>query len=179
MPWSGLNMNRPLHCAAEKLSVPTQRKHCRTFGYSWCSLTSTSQTPIPLILRGCPAPYSCMPRRSWCQGSPVPIHAKQSRDETRASYKQVYLHFDWSTDSRYRFLLHNSTRASAKYAFFLIHVQKNPKTNKRKDKECGSIYSQLVRLSLQSTHLHSPSPVMPTLWSASLVSNGCIVSEER
>lgn len=64
--------------------------------------------------------------------SPAPIHAEQCRDETHTSYKQVYLHFDWSTDSRYRFLLHNSTIASAKYAFFffLIHVQKK-RTNKK------------------------------------------------
>lgn len=40
--------------------------------------------------------------------------------------------------------------------------------NKGKDKECGSIYSQLVRLSLPSTHLHSPSPITLTLQSASL-----------
>lgn len=104
------------------------------FGYSWHSLTCTLQTLLPLILRGCPAPYSCVLRSRRCQGSPAPIHAKQSRDETRASYKQVYLHFDWSTDSRYRFLLHNSTRASAKYAFYLFiySCKKNPKNQQMK-----------------------------------------------
>lgn len=67
-------------------------------------------------------------------GFPAPIHAEQCRDETHTSYKRVYLHFDWSTDSRYRFLLHNSTIASAKYAFFffLIHVQKNEQTKRQK-----------------------------------------------
>ena len=60
---------------------------------------------------------------------------------------------------------------------FFIHVQKNPNPNWREDKECGSIYSQLVCLSLQSTHL--PSPIMPISWSTLPVSNGCIVSEER
>ena len=75
-----------------------------------------------------------MLRRSRCRGFPAPIHAKQSRDETRASYKQVYLHVDWSTDSRYRFLLHNSTRASAKYAFFLIMYKKTQKPTNEKTK---------------------------------------------
>lgn len=111
-------------------------------------------------------------------GFPAPIHAEQCRDETHTSYKQVYLHFDWSTDSRYRFLLHNSTIASAKYAFFFFNSC-TKKTNKQKDKKCGSIYSQLVRLSLQSIHLHSPSPITPTSGSASPISNGCIVSEQR
>lgn len=91
-------------CCGDMKSIPTQKNCCRTFGYSWRSLTSTLQTPLPLM-------GSCV------------HHTKKSRDKTHASYKQVYLHFDWSTDSRYRFLLHNSTRASAKYAFF-IHVQK-------------------------------------------------------
>lgn len=95
-------------------SIPTQKNCCRTFGYSWRSLTSTLQTPLPLM-------GSCV------------HHTKKSRDKTHASYKQVYLHFDWSTDSRYRFLLHNSTRASAKYAFF-IHVQKNQKPTNKKTK---------------------------------------------
>lgn len=63
--------------------------------------------------------------------------------------------------------------------FLFIHVQKNPKTNKGKDEECGSIYSQLVRLSLSSTHLHSPLPIMPALWPALPASNSCTVSEER
>lgn len=59
-----------------------------------------------------------------------------------------------------------------------IHVQKTPKTNKGKDKECGSIYSQLVSLSLPSTHLHTPLPIMPALWPALPASNSRIVSEE-
>lgn len=120
-------------CCREIKLVPRWRKRCRTLGYGWCSLTSSLQTLTPLILRGCPAPHSCAPRRSRCWGSPAPTHAKKSRDETRASYKQVYLHFDWSTDSRYRFLLHNSTRASAKYAFFFFYsCTKKPKNQQTK-----------------------------------------------
>lgn len=64
-------------------------------------------------------------------GFPAPIHAEQCRDETHTSYKQVYLHFDWSTDSRYRFLLHNSTIASAKYVFFFFNSCTKKRTNKK------------------------------------------------
>lgn len=61
--------------------------------------------------------------------------------------------------------------------FFFNSCTKKP--NKLKDKKCGSIYSQLVCLSLQSTLLYSPSLITPTLGSASPISNGCIVSEEK
>lgn len=64
-------------CRREMKSVPTQRKSCRTFGYSGRSPTSTLQTPLLLIVGGCPAPYSIR----QCRASSAPIHA--SKAETK------------------------------------------------------------------------------------------------
>lgn len=181
LPWPGLNTNQSLHCAVEKWSQSQHKENA-------AGCLATADVPSPALGK-------LQSHQFWEDGQHLtaacwggadseallhPFTPSKSRDETCASYKQVYLHFDWSTDSRYRFLLHNSTRASAKYAFLIFMYKKNPQNktekknkkkknrNKQKDKECGSIYSQLVRLSLPSTHLHSPSPIALTLQSASL-----------
>lgn len=109
-----------LHCIAEKRSQSQQEEMAA--GHF---ATANPLSPAPCRLLSCWFWEGTQHHAAATHGCPAHIHAKQSRDETQASYKQVYLHFDWSTDSRYRFLLHNSTIASAKYAFFLIHVQKN------------------------------------------------------
>lgn len=163
-----------LHCIAEKRSQSQQEEMAA--GHF---ATANPLSPAPCRLLSCWFWEGTQHHAAATHGCPAHIHAKQSRDETQASYKQVYLHFDWSTDSRYRFLLHNSTIASAKYAFFFFFNSCTKKPNKLKDKKCGSIYSQLVCLSLQSTLLYSPSLITPTLGSASPISNGCIVSEEK
>lgn len=163
-------------CCGEIKSVPTWRKCCRTFGCRQHSLASTLHTLLPLTLRWCPAPHwaAAEAEALLCPTTPNKPETKPVLLTNRficiLTAAQIL-----DTD----FFCTTVQEPVQNMLFLLfIHVQKTPKPNKCKDEECGSIYLQLVCLSLPSTHLHSPLPIMPTLWPPLPASNSCTVSEE-
>lgn len=135
-------------------SVPTRRKRCRTFGCSWHSLASTLQTLLPLTLR-VPSPSQlqtdaqavlCPTRPNKPETKPVLLTNRFICILTGAQILD--------TD----FFCTTVQEPVQNMLFFLfIHIQKIPKTNKWKDKECGSIYSQLY-----ASASHRPSSTCPS-----------------
>lgn len=165
MLWPGLSMNWSLHCAPEKLSQSQHEENA-----AGCLATADILSPALCKLSSRWFWEGAQHLTAACWGAADAKALLHPFTPSKAETKPVLLTNRFICiltgaqilDTDFFCTTVQEPVQNMLFIYLFIHVKKTPKTNKWKDKECGSIYSQLVRLSLQSTHLHLPSPITPT-----------------